>query len=969
MIFRKVVRKKMDNFSSRILASVQTSLIDSNSESLPELRPKLLFNDTSRGSTMLAYVLKELQQCESFWFSVAFITKSGLIALKDIFKEMLENGIQGRILTTDYLTFNEPGAFRELLEFPNIEIRIYEGDFHTKGYMFKNSPNFNFILGSSNLTQSALKSTKEWNLKISSLEQGELLKETNYEFSLMWNKAMILDEKWIAKYELKYNKAKQIRKQYKPNEYLSSELIPNMMQKAAVSSLMKLRNEGKDKALIISATGTGKTYLSAFDVKKMKPGKLLFLVHREQILRQAEESFKNVLGQNIQTGFLTGTSKQTQADYIFSTINMMSKESVHNQFETDFFDYIIIDETHRAGAESYRNVINYFKPQFLLGMTATPERTDGFDIYELYDHNIAYEIRLQQAMEEDMLCPFHYFGITDIVIDDVEIDDTTEFRYLVNEKRVDYILEKARFYGHSGERVRGLVFCSRKEEARELSRLFNERGYRTLALCGENNQNMREDAIKRLEQNDTENGIDYIFTVDIMNEGVDVPCINQIIMLRPTQSSIIFTQQLGRGLRKYEDKEYLVIIDFIGNYKNNFLIPIALSGERSFNKDTIRRYVAEGNRMIPGCSTVNFDEISKKRIYDAIDNAKLNGMRLIREEYNNLKFKLGHIPTIEDFENFGTIDIIKIFDRCGSYYNFLIEYDDKDYSVRLNDDEEKIIKLLSKKIAKGKRVHELEMLKRIVKYRSIQIREYKELMNSKYGIKVTHEEEKSMVSNMRNEFPAPEEQKKYSSCVFLEKEAGEYSITSNFKRYLENPIFSQMVEEIVDYGVSRYQKLYSQRYMHTNFSLYQKYTYEDVCRLLNWSRNVNAQNIGGYFYDKETKTMPVFINYVKEEGSIAYEDRFISTSRLIALSKPGRKLESTDMQHIYNAKEEENKIYLFMRKVKDDKEAYEFYFLGGMEAIGEPKATVMKDTNKSVIEITYQLYTPVRDDIFDYFMS
>ena len=245
-------------------------------------------------------------------------------------------------------------------------------------------------------------------------------------------------------------------------------------------------------------------------------------------------------------------------------------------------------------------------------MTASPD-TNNYDIYSVFNHNIAYEIRLQQALEEDLLCPFHYFGITDLEIDGEVFDDNAgirNFSKLVSDARVDYVIEQANYYGFSGERVKGLIFCRRKEEAWELSRKFNERGYRTAALTGDDSPNRREEIISRLtDDENVERQLDYILTVDIFNEGVDIPEINQVIMLRPTQSPVVFIQQLGRGLRKSEGKEYVVILDFIGNYMNNFMIPIALSGDRSYNKDSMRRYVREGARVIPGSSTIHFDEI------------------------------------------------------------------------------------------------------------------------------------------------------------------------------------------------------------------------------------------------------------------------------------------------------------------------------------------------------------------------
>jgi superfamily II DNA or RNA helicase len=235
----------------------------------------------------------------------------------------------------------------------------------------------------------------------------------------------------------------------------------------------------------LTRAGTGKTYLSAFDVRNVNPKKLLFLVQREQILKQARASFKDVHVENISMGLLSGSMKETDSDYLFSTVQMMSKESVYSEFSQDYFNYIIIVETHKAGASSYVIIVDYFKPKFLLGMTATPERTDGFNIYQLFDHNIAYEIRLQQAMENNLLCLFHYFGITELTVTGENIDDTSEFIKIVSDIRVNYIIEKINFYGNSGNRVRGLVFCSRKKEGRELSRLFNIRGYQTAALCGD----------------------------------------------------------------------------------------------------------------------------------------------------------------------------------------------------------------------------------------------------------------------------------------------------------------------------------------------------------------------------------------------------------------------------------------------------------------------------------------------------
>jgi len=655
-------------------------------------------------------------------------------------------------------------------------------------------------------------------------------------------------------------------------------------------------------------------------------------------------------------------------------MQMISKEDVLKKFVVNEFEVIVIDEVHRAGSESYQKIMNYFNPCLWLGMTASPDRTDGFDIYKLFDHNIAYEIRLQQALEENLLCPFHYFGITDIEIDGQIFDDNSgirNFEKLVSDARVEYIIEKANYYGFSGEKVKGLVFCSSKQEGKELSEKFNMRGFHTEFLCGEDSLEKREKCIDRLVKNVSENTLDYIFTVDIFNEGVDIPEINQVIMLRPTESPVVFIQQLGRGLRKSVDKEYVVILDFIGNYMNNFMIPMALSGDRSYNKDNMRKYVTSGTRIIPGSSTIHFDEIAKKRIYESIDIAKTNEMRLIKESYQNLKYKLGRIPNMKDFAEHSEIEVSKIFDKCGSYYAFLLKYE-PDYKIRLSVEEENVLEFLSRKVAKGNRILELEILKDLIscETRKKRMRTYiKTLMKVEYKREISLFDEDSAIRYLTGAFQKEEEKKKYKHCIFLESdEQGEYQISPCFKKLLENKVFLNLFLELIELGISRYDKNYSDCYKDTNFQLYQKYTYEDVCHLLNWKRNMNAQNIGGYFYDADTKTLPVFINYEKAEDAIAYEDRFVSEQELIALSKHPRKINSSDVTHIYKKSEadKENRIFLFVRKNKDDKEAKEFYFLGEMFATGEPEPIYMEKTKDDAFEIRYQLDVPVREDIYTY---
>lgn len=530
-------------------------------------------------------------------------------------------------------------------------------------------------------------------------------------------------------------------------------------------------------------------------------------------------------------------------------------------------------------------------------------------------------------------------------------------------RKISEVLDKGR--------VKGLIFCRRVKEAEELSRKLNERGFKTVDLSGEDNEKTREVAIRKLESDDPDDYLDYILTTEIFNEGIDIPSVNQIIMLRPTNSAIIFVQQLGRGLRKTEYKDYLTVIDFIGNYENNYLIPIALSGNRSYDKETLRRYLFEGGVEIPGSSTIHFDEISKDKIFQSIDSAKFRDSALIKRNYDNLKMKLGRIPSLSDFDNYGEMDVLNIIynKTYGSYYNFLIKYE-KEYSVRLSEDEEMFVKFVSQKLAKGLRVHELELLRCLLHGQTHVIDVWKKSLQEKYTIVVNDICLKNVVNIMTQVFPSGSAKDTFGSCVFIEKSDEDYEISEHFSKLLENKEFFEIMDELVEFGISRYHERYSSRYQDTDFVLNQRYSYEDVCRLLCWEQNGNPQNIGGYQYDKNTKTFPVFINYNKEDNiseTTKYEDRFISPRRLIAISKSGRKISSTDVQNFLNAKELGISVHLFVRKNKDDKEeSKEFYYLGKMSATGEAKEFQMSNTTKTAVEIEWLLDRPVDDDIYNY---
>ncbi|MEG1877130.1 MAG: DEAD/DEAH box helicase [Lachnospiraceae bacterium] len=966
------------NTEIEIKKGLDTAFLNQYSYSNLAYRPEFIANDHLKGRKVLSTLEDELKSCEEFYISVAFITMGGITPLLQTLKELESRNIKGKIITTDYLTFSDPKALKKLAELKNIELRMFcvekeQPGFHTKGYIFKNRETYKIVVGSSNLTLLALTKNKEWNTKIVAKADGEYTNNIVHEFQDMWKQSRKLDE-WIDTYSRIYEEHKKAAQATKIVTMPQIKLIPNAMQISFIQNLKKLIDAGKKRALLISSTGTGKTIASAFALQDNKPKKALFIVHREQILDQAIKSYQDVFGDTKSYGKLTGTQKDFDSDFLFSTMSMMAKKEIMEKFEKDEFQIIVIDEVHRAGAVSYQTIMDYFTPDLWLGMTASPDRPDGYDIYRLFDNNIAYEIRLQKALEENLLCPFHYFGITELEINGQTFEDVEElrnFNYLISDRRVDYIIEKAEYFGHSGDRVKGLVFCVSKKEASELSNQFNRRGYRTIALTGEDSVDKREMEIEHLVCDNQENELDYIFTVDIFNEGVDIPEVNQVIMLRPTESPIIFIQQLGRGLRKADNKEYVVVLDFIGNYSSNFMIPIALSGDRSRSKDNLRKYIAEGTRVIPGCSSIHFDEITKERIYKSINMTTLNKVEDIKYEYKCLRNKLGRIPTYMDFEDYNTIDIECIFENSslGSYHNFLKKYESEyKYKEALNSVEEEMLVFVSRKIANGKRIDELLLLKRLLKYNLGLKKMFKNDWKQKNGIEPTEQRINNVCKMLTNDFlPSISQKGKFSQSVFVKLVNGEIEATEEFKQQMDNPIFCELMDQLVEYGIFRHKMYYGNRYRNTDFVLYQKYTKSDVCRLLNWEKNQNPQNIGGYFYDKRTQTLPIFITYKKNDdvvNSQNYEDRFISPTELISISKSGRNFNSPEMSYFYD---DFTSIYLFMQKNSNDKGASEYYFMGQMKNTGDKKIITRKEVGDTVLEFRYQLETPVREDLYQYF--
>ena len=972
-----------------------TAYIDGNVASSMAYKPQFVSNNYKEGKKVLSSIEDELLTCEQFQISVAFITMGGITPLLQTLKELEKKHIPGKILTTNYLNFSEPKALEKLNGLSNITLKMYDADesnggFHTKGYIFKKEEIYRIIIGSSNMTSAALTINREWNTKLISTDQGEMAQDIVNEFEELWNSphSLTFDASY-ENYRERYEIIKHQRAIARQDEITSLEkyrLQPNSMQVGFIANLRKIIAAGESRALLISATGTGKTYASAFAMRELGYKRVLFLVHRGQLARQTRKSYQKIFGKNISMGLVGAGYAEYDANYVFATVQTLNRDDHLTKYQPNDFDCIILDEAHHSSAATYQKVMNYFKPKLWLGMTATPDKRDddmeGRNIYEIFHYQIAYEIRLQQAMEENMLCPFNYFGISDIsTIDDKQLKSRKmtegDFNQLTSDERVRHIIEQAEYYGYSGDRVKGLIFCSRLDESEELSQKFNAAGYRTIALNGSASEEERMNAFERLamDEADATEGmqpLDYIFSVEILNEGVDIVEVNQVIMLRPTESPIVFIQQLGRGLRKAEGKEYVVILDFIGNYNNNFMIPVALSGDRTYNQDVIRKYVISGNSVIPGSSTVHFDEISREKIFASID--KIKGMKsIIRSSYQNLKNRLGRVPYLMDFYENGEVDPLVIIREYKTYQAFLESEEKELYIGRLSEKEQLILEYLSKTVLSGARPYELEILKRFMKQKVISMDEMIDAFEKK-GYLVDLNSLENAVDVLQGHFVSKDDEyQKYSKIDILDKHEEKMLYRmQGYAKSLENRELYRQIDDIVEVGLRRYHEKYDVgRTEEYPFVLYEKYSRRDVSLLMNCGKDLSSTMYG---MKRIGDDVFIFVTYHKvgsadedknyADGKPDYADSFEDNVTFRWDSQIGRGVNSSYMTDVCTAP----KKHLLVKK--SDAEA-NFYYMGLFDIL-EVKADTKKDNNgkdRDIAKVKMRMRHAVRDDLLRYLQS
>ena len=819
--------------------------------------------------TFLDKIKDNLRHCKSFDFSVSFIKKAGLVLLFKDIEAAVERGCKGRIITSTYQNFTDIESLKSFYALMgrcsnfqcHLDYESFHGTdystlgYHSKGYLFEFDDHRELVIGSSNITRYALLKNIEWDVSVKDYFVNGVYDDALKEFEEKWAATELLNAELIVKYAQRLSYA--IERWDMDYDLSASKIKPNYMQKKALKELNRYRAIGVNRALTIASAGSGKTYLAAFDALNFNPKRLLYIVHEGSILRKSLETFQEVFGKNVSYGIYSGTSKQSDADFVFATNITMCKTL--ELFSKNEFDYIIIDECHHATAETYKKIIGYFEPEFLLGLTATPERMDNQDVFELFDHNVPYELRLRDAIANDLVVPFKYFGIRDKLVD-YGLTGNEERRMIAQmakEDHCDFIAEQIEKHRPQGK-LKALAFCRNVTHARMMCEALGER-YHTAYLTGRNDIGERVRAYNDL-QNDAHN-LEILFTVDILNEGVDIPGVNMVLFLRPTESTTIFIQQLGRGLRKYTNKEYVTVLDFIGNsYKRSVQIAFAL-GSLSENFVMEKRLLAslvKDDFTALGLADygveIHIDDLSKEEILEYIDKENFNSLKYLKQDYFNFKKYIGSefYPRHVDYINNDCApDLIRFMSiktrgkkNC-SYYNFLRGIGEENLPV-FTEKQIDFINYLSGLLPLV-RVHEYQIVKLLLD-----------------GSKTYQEIVMYLTETVQGFVPAElEHALTYLQFVEKDKDILRASVPMDDQ-------LLEYVQDLIEYGLIRY---VIDNGNETGFKLWLNYRMDQV--QLKLLKNPGNIMVGTYYYDDYVVIFASLKKDLKEADKLNYKDKFL----------------------------------------------------------------------------------------------
>ena len=914
--------------------------------------------------TFLEKIKDNLRHCTAFYFSVSFIKKAGLVLLFKDIEAAVERGAKGRIITSTYQNFTDIESLKSFFALQNrcgnfechLDHECFHDSgyttlgYHSKGYLFEFEDHCEVIVGSSNITRYALLKNIEWDVVVSEEKTFSLYTEAMREFDEKWSATHPLNTEIINLYSNKLNFA--IERWDMDYDLHTASIKPNFMQKKALKELNRYRAVGTARALVVAAAGSGKTYLAAFDALNFAPQKLLYIVHEGSILKKALETFQDVFGNAVSYGIFSSESKEMDADFVFATNITMAKSL--ELFPKDHFDYIIVDECHHATAETYKKIIGYFEPEFLLGLTATPERMDNQDVFDLFDKNVPYELRLRDAIINELVVPFKYYGIRDELINYglTKSEERKMVAQLATADHCAFIAKEIEKHRPAGK-LKALAFCRNVTHARMMCEAMGEH-YRTAYLTGKNDIGERIRAYNDLQSDDKD--LEILFTVDILNEGVDIPGVNMVLFLRPTESSTIFIQQLGRGLRKYDNKQYVTVLDFIGNsYKRSVQIAFALSSLADnfvLEKRLMMALVQDDFKAI-GLSDygveIHIDDLSKEEIITYIERENFNSLNYMKQDYFNFRRYIGAetYPRHMDYINNDCApDLLRFLSikiqgrKCVSYYNFLhgiLDGIDEDARLLPVFTERQIAfaNYLSAMLPLVRR-HEYEIFKCVIHGISDMKEIERALCSSIAGY--THDELEHALKYMAdNGFAMVQD----GQCKLVN-----VPIDNDYLEYLD---------DLLAYGLTRYTIDYGEE---TGFKLWQSYRMDQV--QLKFLKNPGHNQVGTYYYGDSV----VIFASLKKDASIAerlnYKDKFLEPALFQWESMAN--VSASDLQKLITSKV----TYLFIRKVSDENGIVMPFTYVGTGHLTNPRKQVSYDEQKGKDVVTYLFDIPMEHELPDY---